>query len=113
LDAPSAFGLVEAKRIGRSRFQKQQLAREFLASRQEAGKRRLLLFLILGDPPPITVQGHVEKLDPHDAIRSGLDDKLVAESGISREGVMATVPESQISGSGPGLTVEIYAGWTR
>ncbi len=94
LDAPSTFGLVEAKRIRGSRFQKQQLAREFLAAWQEAGERRLLLLLIMGDAPPITVKGHPEKVDPEDAIRSGLDDNLVAELGLTHEHVMATVPES-------------------
>jgi hypothetical protein len=54
LTSPSVSALVEAKRIPRSNFQLQQLAREYVAASFEAqasGRRRLLL-LILGGPRP-------------------------------------------------------------
>ena len=54
---PSVYCLVEAKRIKSTQFQKEQLAREFLVTLQEAGARVPLLLLVLGKEPPIRVQG--------------------------------------------------------
>jgi hypothetical protein len=53
--------LVEAKRIRRASFQPEQLAREYLAVLREAGTRDPVLLLILGSPPPFTVQGQGSK----------------------------------------------------
>lgn len=96
LDAPSTFVLVEAKRIRSSRFQKHQLAREFLAVRQEARPaQHPLLLLILGDPPPVTVSGYSQRIDPYDAIQDGLDKALTdSRSDLAPNDVMATAPES-------------------
>lgn len=65
------FVLVEAKRIRRSSFQPDQLAREFVAVLREAGDRMPLLLLVLGDRPPVAVQrGRIEIAD---AIAHSLD----------------------------------------
>lgn len=67
ITTPTVHALVEAKKIGRSSFQPQQLAREYLAVTQEAGDRAPLLLLILGTPPPVAIAGH-GRLPIHDAI---------------------------------------------
>jgi hypothetical protein len=67
ITTPTAHALIEAKKIGRSSFQPQQLAREYLAVTREASDRTPLLLLILGTPPPVAVTGH-GRLPVHDAI---------------------------------------------
>ncbi|GAB2966453.1 hypothetical protein [Saccharothrix stipae] len=67
ITTPAAHALVEAKKIGRSSFQPQQLAREYLAVTRQAGDRTPLLLLILGTPPPVLVTGH-GRMPVHDAI---------------------------------------------
>lgn len=57
LVSPSCYVLIEAKRIRRSSFQKEQLAREYAAVCQEAQARTPLLLLLLGAPPPVLVAG--------------------------------------------------------
>jgi hypothetical protein len=49
--------LVEAKRIRRSSFQPEQLAREYLALTRDAGSRIPLLLLLLGAEPPVSIAG--------------------------------------------------------
>jgi hypothetical protein len=56
LSTPSGYVLVEAKRMGRSSFQRDQLAKEFIAVKSTAGDRQPLLLLILGTPPPVSVR---------------------------------------------------------
>jgi hypothetical protein len=58
--------MIEAKRIQRSSFQPQQLAREYLAVTRPA-QRRTPVLLILGTPPPVPVAG-AGRLTMHDAI---------------------------------------------
>jgi hypothetical protein len=58
--------LVEAKAM-RSSFQPEQLPREYLALRRDAGDKLPLLFLILGSAPPVLVRGH-GRLDLDDAV---------------------------------------------
>lgn len=60
LKTPGGCVLVEAKGIKKASFQREQLAREYLAVLREAGTRDPVLLLILGSPPPVTIkkQGH-------------------------------------------------------
>jgi hypothetical protein len=52
------YVLPEAKRIRRSSFQAEQIAREYVALMAAAEGKSPLLSLILGSPPPVTVKGH-------------------------------------------------------
>jgi hypothetical protein len=67
ITTPTCYAMIEAKRIQRSAFQPQQLAREYLAVTREAGRRTPVLLLILGSPPPVPVTG-AGNLTIHDAI---------------------------------------------
>lgn len=67
----SVYVLVEAKRIGSSRFQPQQLVREYVGVVQECAGRVPLLLLVLGAEPPILVQGE-GRTSVRDAIAQGL-----------------------------------------
>lgn len=58
IEGPGVFVLLEAKRIRSSSFQPEQLARELLCTLEEAGDRRPLLWLLLGEEPPVRVEGH-------------------------------------------------------
>lgn len=58
IEAPGVLVLLEAKRIRPSAFQPEQLARELLCTLGEAGDRRPLLWLLLGEEPPVRVKGH-------------------------------------------------------
>jgi hypothetical protein len=55
--SPGCRVLVEAKRMRRSSFQQEQLAREYVALMRDAGGRTSLLFLVLGTPLPVAVAG--------------------------------------------------------
>lgn len=55
LTSASTYTLVEAKRIRPSSFQTDQLARELIATVQQAGEGVPLLLVILGSPPPVRV----------------------------------------------------------
>jgi hypothetical protein len=70
------YCMVEAKRVKRSTFQPEQLAREYLAVSQEAGHRRPLLVLVVPAPPPIPVRGR-GKMQIADAIASCLEPLLL------------------------------------
>lgn len=70
IKSPNCYGLLEAKRIKRSSFQPEQLAREFVLVAREAQERQPLLWLVLSSPPPLPVQGHgrlglTEAIDLH------------------------------------------------
>ena len=56
--SPGSYVMIEAKRIRRSTFQPEQLAREYVALMREARGRSPLLLLILGSEPPVAVRGH-------------------------------------------------------
>lgn len=71
LETTSGYVLVEAKRIRRASFQREQLAREYLAVLREAKTRDPVLLLILGSPPPVTVKGEGLR-DITEAIRESL-----------------------------------------
>ena len=72
IESRGSFTLVEAKRIRGSRFQDQQLAREYLTVLQERGARSGLLWVVLGSPPPVAVTG-VGRVGLVEAIEARLD----------------------------------------
>jgi hypothetical protein len=57
LVSQSIYSLVELKRIKRSSFQKEQLAREFYLCTRESKNRIPLLILIISKEPPVSVAG--------------------------------------------------------
>jgi hypothetical protein len=63
----SCYAMIEAKRIRRSSFQPQQLAREYLAVTREARTRAPLLLVVLGAAPPVLIAGE-GRMAIHDAI---------------------------------------------
>lgn len=69
----TTYVLVEVKRIRRSSFQPEQLAREYVALLLDAQQRTPLLLVVLGEPPPVRVAGHSERLSLEDAVKSRLD----------------------------------------
>lgn len=71
ITSASCYVMIEAKRIKSSRFQVQQLAREYLAVTREARDRAPLLLLVLGSPPPVLIAGR-GRLSIHDAIEQHL-----------------------------------------
>ncbi|TCN28350.1 hypothetical protein EV644_1491 [Kribbella orskensis] len=58
LMTPSCHVLLEAKGMGRSAFQSEQLSREFECVVRDAGTARPLLLLITPSAPPVPVKGH-------------------------------------------------------
>lgn len=58
LTSPRCLVIVEAKRILRSKFQTEQLAREYVALMRDAAGRTPLLLLLLGTGPFVNVDGH-------------------------------------------------------
>lgn len=58
MSSSEAYVFVEAKRIRRSSFPEEQLARELLLAAHHAEGRPPLLLLVLGVPPPLPVPGH-------------------------------------------------------
>lgn len=72
MSMPSCHVLVEAKRIRRSAFQAEQLAREYVTLLSDAGAKTPLLLLVIGAPPPVAVQGH-GRLDPVEAVMLHLE----------------------------------------
>ena len=76
LRSDHSYVFVEAKRIRRSVFEAEQLARELLLTSHHAADRRPLMLLILGAPPPIPVRGH-GRLDVTDAVMLG--SQLISE----------------------------------
>lgn len=81
LDSPQSLALVECKRIRSSRFQEEQLAREYLAVHQAAGSRSALMWVILGSPPPVLVAG-LGRVDLAEAVHARLD-QVHATSGCT------------------------------
>jgi hypothetical protein len=94
ISSSSCYVLAEAKRLRRSSFQPEQLAREYLAVTQEANGRTPLLLLILGAPPPVAVQG-LGRLGLEDAVAGQLATVLsrTACSGCSEASLLRQLPE--------------------
>ncbi|WP_217375674.1 hypothetical protein [Paenarthrobacter ureafaciens] len=74
LTTENSFVLIEAKRIRRSAFQAQQLAREYVAALAHSQGRSPLI-LLLGAEPPLQVKGR-GRLSLKEAIRVELRDVL-------------------------------------
>lgn len=64
---------VEAKRIGRSSFQKEQPARTYLVALRESAPKRPKVLFVLGSPPPVSVAS-LGRRGIEDAILATLDD---------------------------------------
>lgn len=79
LTTENSFVLIEAKRIRRSAFQPQQLAREYVAALAHS-QRRSPLILVLGAEPPIQVKGR-GRLSIEEAIQYELRDVLLQSGG--------------------------------
>ncbi|TCC48054.1 hypothetical protein E0H73_43010 [Kribbella pittospori] len=92
--SPNCYVMVEAKRIRRSSFQAEQLAREYLALLTAAGEKLPVLFLILPGPPPLAVRGH-GRMGIHEAVSLRLDDVLAKTGGEagSFESLAARIPD--------------------
>jgi len=75
IDSPGAFVFVEAKRLRRSSFQPNQLAKELLLAAEHGRGRCPVLLLVLDAPPPVTVQGH-GSMSVEDAV--GLGRELIS-----------------------------------
>ena len=88
LAMPGCHVLVEAKRIRRSAFQAEQLAREYVTLLSDAGAKTPLLLLVIGAPPPVAVKGH-GRLDPVDAVMLHLETVVGRANG--NVGTMALV----------------------
>lgn len=91
--SPATYTLIEAKRIRRSSFQVNQLAREVVALLATAGDRSPLLLLFLGSPPPVAVAGR-GRLSLEGAIAAGLADVLTVtpEVYVSPEALLDRLP---------------------
>jgi hypothetical protein len=75
IETDDVYCLVEAKRLRRSAFQPEQLAREYVAVLQESGDRDPLLLLVLPEAPPVPIRGH-GRLSISDAITGWLEPVL-------------------------------------
>lgn len=95
MTSASTYTLVEAKRIRPSSFQTDQLARELIATIQQAGERVPLLLLILGSPPPVRVLKIPGRVSLEDAIGQRLH-KVDAwlGAGLTPEYLINRIPET-------------------
>jgi hypothetical protein len=78
LGSPSVFCLIEGKKMGPSSFGPEQLAREFVIATREAKDRLPMLLLILGEEPPVRVQGTGKQ-----AVRDAILEKLENVRGMT------------------------------
>ena len=95
LTSPTTYTLVEAKRIRPSSFQTDQLARELIATVQQAGERVPLLLVILGSPPPVRVLQIPGRVSLEAAITQRLDmvDAWL-ESELRPEDLISRIPQT-------------------
>lgn len=94
LTSSSCYTFVEEKRIRPSRFQRDQLARELIATVQEAGDRVPLLLVVLGSPPPVLVDGIPGRVLLEDAISQRLDGvEAQRDAQPYREELIMCIPE--------------------
>lgn len=96
LTSASTYTLVEAKRIRPSRFQTDQLAREFLATLQQAESRTPLLLIILGSPPPVAVAKLPARVQLDEAIVQRLDHVATdGELSSSAGDLISRIPDTR------------------
>lgn len=96
--SPTCCIVVEAKRIGRSSFQLEQLAREYALVMRYAKKRGAdapLLLLVLAEEPPVHIEG-AGRVTPEDSIRTHLPAVLdrCEPDGMTAEELAARIPEA-------------------
>lgn len=75
LRSPGAFVVVEAKRLRRGSFQREQLAKEYVITLQRSGVRAPLLLLLLPEPSLVPVAGRGRR-SPEEAIAMELESVL-------------------------------------
>ncbi|MFC9693745.1 hypothetical protein ACFTSF_34655 [Kribbella sp. NPDC056951] len=95
LVTPSCHVLIEAKGMGKSAFQSEQLSREFVCVHRDAGQSRPLLLLITPEPPPLPVKGH-GRLPIEAAIALHLESVLARTTGLTTtpDDLAATIPDT-------------------
>lgn len=85
LETPEVLAFVEAKRLSSSAaFNRQQLAREYLALRRAAGPRPCCLILVMGSGPLVRVRGESGRREPVRVIQDELPEVL-AQAGFPLE----------------------------
>jgi hypothetical protein len=95
LITPSCHVLIEAKGMGKSAFQTEQLSREFACVHRDAGQSRPMLLLITPEPPPFPVKGH-GRLTIEAAITLHLESVLARTTGLpaTPDDLAATIPDT-------------------
>lgn len=93
LTTENSFVMIEAKRIRRSAFQPQQLAREYVAAVAHSQGRSPLI-LLLGAEPPLQVKGR-GRLSIEEAIESELRDVMLQNVGDTEdyELLLSAIPD--------------------
>jgi hypothetical protein len=94
VQSPSTFMILEAKRVYGGSFMPQQLTREYVLALRDAGNRTPLLWLILGEAPPVKIQSH-GKRPISEAISLHVESVLSRAEGhtISPEEATARIEE--------------------
>jgi len=94
IESENIYGVIEAKRIRSSSFQSEQLAREYVLALRDSNDKKPLLFLILGDKPPVKVTKH-GKISIKDSIEIYIESVLerTERHSISKEVAMAQVDD--------------------
>ena len=94
MTSTGSYVMIEAKRIRRSTFQPEQLAREYVSLMREAQGRAPLLLLILGSEPPVAVTGH-GRMGIEDTISLHLSSVLerTEDHDLDESSLRESVPE--------------------
>lgn len=93
LTSASCYAFVEAKRSRPSRFKSEQLARELIATVQQAGDRVPLFLVILGSPPPVLVDKIPGRVHLEDAISQRLDSVEAWPDARQRVELIESIPD--------------------
>lgn len=113
IESPSVLGLVEAKRIKPGKFQREQLARSYLAALTEGRRtgRRSLLLLVIPKAPPVQVDGH-GSMNIRDAIEEFLPVVLgrVAPSGLDATSLSRDIESTVAWVTWPQIEAVVRAG---
>lgn len=94
LETPSVYALLEAKRIRASSFQPEQLSRQYVLALRESKGKYPLIFLILGEQPPLKISKH-GRHSINSAIELYLDSVLqrAERHSISRDEAVSKIDE--------------------
>jgi hypothetical protein len=92
--SPHCVVMIEAKRIRKSKFQTEQLAREYIALMRDAAGRTPLLLLMLGSDPPASVDGH-GRIGIEEAVSLHLASVLAKSdgSGLDHGSLLEQIPD--------------------